>query len=187
MANGIEWNVVATIAAPIVALLLGVVLDRAFGYRPKLIMYFGHSSATRLVPDPPAQPFSVHSHSLFVRNNGRAPARNVRISHAVLTNFSVWPQVPYQVNDLPQGGREIVFPVLLPRQTITITYIYFPPVVFTQFRTGVQSDECIAKGTTVFPAIMPPIWFLVVSGLAQAIGIITVLYLGYIWLHRALQ
>ena len=37
----VEWNVIATIAAPIIALCFGVWLNRRFESRPRLVSYFG--------------------------------------------------------------------------------------------------------------------------------------------------
>ena len=41
----IDWRAVATIAAPIIALFLGVWVNRRFESRSVLISYFGHVAA----------------------------------------------------------------------------------------------------------------------------------------------
>ena len=43
----IAWNVVAITAAPLIALFVGAVLNRAIESRPRLVTYLGHVSALR--------------------------------------------------------------------------------------------------------------------------------------------
>src|SRR5437016_5951552 len=101
----VQWSVVATIAAPILALFVGAAIDRFLERRPKLIVYFAHTSAFRVAA---ATPIQIHTHGIVVRNTGKRPAHNVRVSHYVLPDFNVFPDVPFQVENLPAGGRDIV-------------------------------------------------------------------------------
>lgn len=48
----IDWNVVATIASPVIALFAGVWVNRRFENRPVLISYFSHGSSFRFTPPP---------------------------------------------------------------------------------------------------------------------------------------
>lgn len=47
----IDWNVVATIASPVIALLIGAFLNRALANRPKVVSYLGQVSSIRLSRD----------------------------------------------------------------------------------------------------------------------------------------
>lgn len=44
----IDWQIVATIASPIIALFIGALLDRAIEERPRVVAYLGHVSGIRL-------------------------------------------------------------------------------------------------------------------------------------------
>ena len=109
----IDWQVVAAIAAPIVALFFGVWVNRRFESRPILVSYYGHVSAFTHHPAQ-GQPINVHTHAIVLRNAGRRTATNVRIGHNVLPDFNIWPQLNYSVGSLPGGGQEIIIPTLVP-------------------------------------------------------------------------
>jgi len=140
----IDWRAVATIAAPIITLFVGVWVNRRFESRPHLISYFGHVSAFQTTP-PNADPIFVNTHSVVLRNAGRRRATNVRLRHIVLPDFNVWPAVQYHVDELPGGFREIVIPIVVPGEEITISYLYFAPLTFAQVNAGIKSDEGFAQ------------------------------------------
>ena len=102
----IDWGVVASIAAPIIALFVGVWVNRKFESRPKLISYYGHISAFVHTPEE-GNPFDINTHSVVLGNTGKKSATNVRIRHSVLPDFNIWPHVQYDVEELPGGGAEI--------------------------------------------------------------------------------
>ncbi len=85
----INWRVVATIAAPIICLFVGVWVNRRIESRPILTSYFGYISPFRLVP-PGGQPVFVNTHSVVLRNAGRRCATNVRWQHNLLPDFNIW-------------------------------------------------------------------------------------------------
>ena len=60
---GINWAIVATIAAPLVALGVTVFLLR----RPMVTTYLGHASAHPLAAVDGRPPFDVHTHSLVIQ------------------------------------------------------------------------------------------------------------------------
>ena len=46
---------------------------------------------------------------MVIQNVGKKPANNVRVSHAILPDqFNVFPSVPYTVEQLPDGKKDIV-------------------------------------------------------------------------------
>jgi len=135
----IDWNIVATIAAPTIALLLGAVLERLFENRPRVVAFLGHVSSVYLPRTTP--PMDVYTHSVVIRNAGRKTATNVRIGYATLPDYNVLPDIEYRENKLPGGGREIVIPKLIPKKQVTITYLYFPPLTWGKINTHLESDE----------------------------------------------
>src|SRR5256885_16497211 len=111
----IDWSVAATIAAPILALFIGVALDRFVERKPRLVAYFAHASAFPITGTNP--PVQIHTHSIVVRNTGKKPANDVRVTHNTLPrDFNVYPHVEYQVRALQGGGTDLVFPTLVPGQ-----------------------------------------------------------------------
>lgn len=180
----IDWVVVATIAAPLLTLVAGAVLNHLLEARPRLITYLAHASAFRVNPANGGAPYQVHTHSVVLRNSGKKSAINVRLGHALLPDFQVYPDVQYQVLNLPNGGREILFPAVVPQKQITISYLYFPPVTWNQINTHVESDEGPVKVITVLPQPQYPRWFINTLRLLVYIGAVTTLYLIYLLVGR---
>ena len=81
----VEWSTYAAIAVPIVTLFVGAFLNRVTERRPRIVTYLGHISAHRAQQQDGTH-LDVFTHSVVLKNTGRMPARNVRISHANLPN-----------------------------------------------------------------------------------------------------
>lgn len=174
----INWQVLATIAAPVITLLLGVWINRKFENRPVLFSYYGHVAAFRYTP-PGAQPIPVHTHSVVLRNAGRRSATNVRLHHNVLPDFTIWPGIQHSQETLPDGSRDIVIPTIVPGQQVTISYLYFPPVVFDQINAGIRSDEGFARQTPVLLQRQYPRWLYLSIFTLAAVGSVAIMYLLY--------
>lgn len=112
---------------------------------------------------------------------GRLTAHNVRVPHtrslaASNINVSVLPQTDYSVVPLPTGGDEILFPTLVPGQNVTISYLYYPPIIWSQIHQAVRSDGGIARERKVLltpqpkPLQLAALWTLI------GIGAITCVY-----------
>lgn len=115
----IDWSVVATIASPIIALFVGVVLNRIIERKPKLIAYFTHATAFSLAG---TNPRTVHTHGIVIKNIGKHPALDIRVRHNFLPqHFNIYPAIEYQVQNLPNGGTEIVFPRLVQDEQVSIS------------------------------------------------------------------
>ena len=173
----IQWNIVATIAAPIIALFIGAALNRAIERRPRLVTYLGHVSAHRVEREG-GTPFDVFTHSVVLKNAGGSSAHNVRLTHSVLPTFGVHPSIAYKTEMHPSGEIDIVIPVLVPRQEITISYLYYPPTTWDKINGSVKSDEGLAKFLTVLPAIKYPTWLNAVAVGLMLVGIVALLYIG---------
>lgn len=187
IAVGIDWNVVATIAAPVVALVAGVFINRWFESRPKLISYFGHVSTHQMNP-PNAQGFRVFTHEVVIRNVGRVPATNVRVQHATLPDFHVFPPVQHHVDRTPGGSTDIVIPSIVRNEQVVISYLYFPPLTAAQVNTGIKSDQGFATQIPVLLQRVFPMWFQRIVICLLVLGVVTTAYLSYegiTWLtHR---
>lgn len=173
----IDWNVVATIASPIIALFVGAALNRAIESRPRVVSYLGHVSGIRLTRGD--QPMQVNTHSVVFRNAGGKTANNVRLGHAILPDFQVFPDIEYTVVDLPGGGKEIRFPKLVPKKQFTITYLYFPPLTWDQVHTHVESDEGHVKVLNVLPTVQLSKWMIATLWILVGYGVIGLMYTVY--------
>ena len=171
----IDWGIVATIASPLVALVVGGVLTLMLS-RPVVTTYLGHASAHRADAVAGGKRLDVFTHSLVIQNTGWISASNVKLAHSKLPSFSVYPDVEYRVSDLPGGGQEILFPSLVPNEQITVSYLYFPPVTWDQINLGVKSDEGFAKVIRVIPMRLYPKWLNKLAAVFVLAGAISVLY-----------
>jgi hypothetical protein len=181
----IDWSLVSNIAAPVLALPVGAALDRFLERRPRLLTFYGHVSSFTLHGKAGAS--KVHTHSIVVINNGRKTATNVRLGHNYLPSVEVNPSVPYTVVPLPSGGHEIVIPLLVPREQVTVSYLYFPPITFNLINTYVKSDEGMANAISVLPTRPLPralLWTLRVLVFA---GVVATLYAALATLRALLQ
>jgi hypothetical protein len=176
-----DWKVVATIASPIIGGTFGFFLNRWFADRAKLVVYYGHVASFSLQPAPPGQPANVvHTHAIVVANIGRKLANNVRVSHGngMPPNVRVFPDTEFQTQKLPGGGDEIILPRLVSKQSITISYLYFPPLTFDRIATTVSSDEGFAKKLDVVPMEPAPKWL-------RRVGLLSLVWLATTMIYGA--
>ena len=173
----IDWVVLATIAAPVITPVVVIALTRFFESSPKLICYHGHISTYR-VESGVEKPFNVNSHSLVIKNLGRKPARNVTLTHFMLPNVHVHPMVSYETKEIPQGGKNIVFDSIRPREQITVSYLYYPPVTFDQVNASVTSDEGEARFLPKLPTIETPWpnWRRIITIALAVVGAVAIAY-----------
>lgn len=173
----VNWPVVATIAAPIIALFVGVWINRRFESRPNLISYYGHVSAFRGTAQD-GTPFPVHTHSVVLRNAGRRSATNVRLRHNVLPDFNIFPPLVYRVDQLGDGVQEIVIPTLVPNEEITVSYLYFPPLIAMQINSGIKCDQGFALAIPVLLQRQYPRWFNSIAAVLMFVGLVALIYLA---------
>jgi hypothetical protein len=174
-----DWVVVSTIAAPILSLFVGAWLDRQLEAKAKLIAFYGHVSAFKVRPDG-ADAFDVFTHSVVIRNAGRRPATDVRVSHGVFPpNVTVFPPIEYRTVKIPDGAVDLVIPILVPGQQITISYLYYPPVLYSQVNTSVRSTDGFAQIVNVLPTVPPATWLRRARIVLTVVGAIATAYLGY--------
>ncbi len=169
-----DWQIVVAVAMPVITLFLGIWADRRFERRPKVFFHPGHISSFTL--NAGGNPTTINTHSIVLRNVGRRPATNVRMSHLYLPEFNIWPPVPYSVEQVPNTGPEIVIPIMVPDQELTISYLYFPPMTVSEVNSGVRFDEGIATSIPVLLQRLYPPWFTRIAGAFMVLGAITLIY-----------
>ena len=69
-------------------------------------------------------------------------------------------------------------PSLVPREQVTVHYLYFPPLLWADINTYVKSDEGLAKVLTVLPTPQAPAWQRRIALILLLVGVITIIYLG---------
>jgi hypothetical protein len=161
----------AVLVGPVLGVILGAWLDRTF-QQPKLFYYLGHVSAFRVTQANP--PLTIHTHSMIIRNAGRAVAHNVRLAHTILpVHVNIDP--PREYNITPQN--EVCLPLMVPGDLITVSYLYFPPLTWNQTNTTVRSDEGFGKQILVLPARQYSKRFMRLFAAIVILGWIALLYL----------
>jgi len=153
----LSLEIIAKLLAPLITAIIGAVTKHYLEARPKLITYLGHASAMPLLPQQPnQQPQQVNSHSIVVRNIGKKTAHNLRVGHNLLPlSYQVFPRVSYQVVKGQNNAAEIVIPTLVPDEQVSISYLYFPPILYTDIISYTKSDECMAKTISAIPSPQP--------------------------------
>jgi len=179
----INWEVVGNILGPILALFVGAWLDRVIEKRAQLISYYGHVAAFRYAPAGAAA-INVHTHSVILRNAGRLAATNIRMHHATLPDFNIWPAIPHTVEHLPDGSIDIVIPILVAKEQLTISYLYQAPLTFGQINAGIKCDQGFATPIPVLLQRQFPAWVLVILRVLVVVGATTVVYLLWLLLRH---
>lgn len=177
MSTGID--LLLKISSVVITTVLGYVIKKALEGKPKLITYLVHASAIPLNPQPPStqQPSQVNTHTYVIRNAGRVTAKNVRVGHNYLPNsFQIYPPVSHQIIGVAGGTAEILIPALVPGEELAISYLYFPPVLYTGINSYTKSDEGFAKVVNAIPTPQPTrlVKFIVLS--LMFIGACTIVY-----------
>ncbi|MEN7526491.1 hypothetical protein [Cupriavidus sp. DL-D2] len=119
----------------------------------------------------------LHVHGIAVRNAGKKTAFNVRIGHNLkVHHYTIEPRVKHDTFEGPDGGWEILIPSLVPNEQVLISYLYFPPIVWSQIHSYTKSDEGFARYLNVLPTPLPPRWLIVVFGFFFYFGIAALAY-----------
>ena len=182
----VDWQLVARVATPVLTLFLGVWVNRRFESRPVLITHFGHVSSFNYTP-PGGQAMVINTHTVVLRNVGRKAANNVRMHHNTLPSFNVWPHALYQVENLQGGSTDIVFPVIVPNQMMTVSYLYFAPTTVANVNAGIQSDEGFPQVINVLLQRQYPGWLTRTLSALCILGLIAAGYIVFAVAARLLQ
>lgn len=184
----LNWPLLGEIAKPIAGVILGFLLTRAFERRAKLVSFFLHANAVQMQGD--RGPYMVHTHSVVLRNEGKSAATNVRLSHARLPAYSIFPNTPVTREELPGGVVDLVIPIIRPGEQLTIAYLYFPPLLFSQVHVGIKHDEGFAQPREVVPVTPLRRWQQHVLQCLVIIGMVALIYAIVefsTWLLQALR
>jgi hypothetical protein len=192
----VDWDLMLRIIIPFGTLIAGVFLRVRLEKRSNVVFYIGtesdfairndggQSESAKEKDDPDSKDTNktssvtgVYTHSLVISNNGRASAKNLRVGHVILPeHFFVSPKVDYEIKAIPDSGSDMVFPILRPNETVTVSYLYFQRVGANQIHTYLKSDEGFAKGIPVFQTRLYPKWVRISLLIASVSGFIAWIY-----------
>jgi hypothetical protein len=185
----IDFSLLASIGEKIVLLFAGGLVGRFFERSARLVAFYSHVGAFRIHTQgqPPSM---VHTHSVVIRNAGRLAAHNVHVPHRGMLNaanihISIDPDLAHKVQTLPNGTEEILFAALPAQFQVTISYLYFPPIVFGQINAPIYCDEGSARQINVLPQPQRPRWVLAMLWGLIVIGVIAVVYALFELVRRA--
>lgn len=152
----IDWDIVLKIGLPLTALIVGAILKEVMERRASIQYYVGTLADFKFRGAPPdatsvsvehradadavstsvSQDFPVYTHALVIVNGGRAPAMNVRIGHLVLPqHYHVSPSLNFSIESVKDSGDDIVFPILRPKEQVTVSYLYFQALTPSQIHS----------------------------------------------------
>lgn len=175
----IDVDLALKIGLPAISIVATKIVNDYLERRPKLVCFIQHASEVPISVDQggTSQPVRVRTHAIVVANQGRVPAKNVRIGHLNLPDFDVFPDIQYEKISLPGGSQELLLPILGPKEQITINYLYFRPLTYDQVNTHVKSDEGPAKILNVLPTPQLPRWLIYSVWSMAVFGVCAALYL----------
>ena len=171
----IDWQVLATLMAPIITLFVGVWASRRFESGPVLLTHWGHVSSFNHQGED-GNKFTVNTHTVVISNVGRRAATNVRLSHNYLPSYNIWPRIQHRVEEVPDSSNDIVIPAVIPNQQLTISYLYFHPMTFAEINAGVRCDQGFAVPITVLLQRQHPRWLKYIVGTLVIVGMSTLVY-----------
>lgn len=150
--HGLSWfwnwllKYSAFLVSGVVSIAVAWYVDRFVARRAKLIYYVSHPQwvVPQAVAGQPQIP-AIETFSLFLFNQGRAPAREVHVGHFFLPSSSVFPDIPRDIVQTPGGGVTVRFPVVPPKTLIAISYLVFGNFTVDQIVSYVGSEEGAAQ------------------------------------------
>jgi hypothetical protein len=183
----IDYSLLISAGEKIFLLFVGGLVGRFFERRARVVVFYSHVGAFRLQTQ---QPGMVHTHQVVIRNAGRIAAHNVHVPHRGMLNaanihVSIEPHLAHTIQVLPNGTEEILFPALPAQFQVTVSYLYFPPLVFSQINAPIYSDEGPARVINVLPQPQWPRWLLAVFWCLVFIGAVAVVYALFELVRRA--
>ncbi len=173
----IDWTLAVQVVGGTILLVIGGFLTRLFERKPHVIYFISHASGFRQRNTELGEEFWIFAHSIVLRNTGRRTAKNVRIGHRILPDqFNVFPSTDYEINHLPDGGDEIIIDQLVPREQVTISYLYSPPLTYQDIIGEVKHDDGFARLHQVLLQRQYPKSLNIVAGILTLLGAITLIY-----------
>jgi len=182
----INWELVYEIAKILIAIFVGAWINRKFERRAHLVVYLGHIAHHKIDKDT-----IILTWSVVLRNSGKLAAHNVRVKHSIPPmHFEIRPPRPYLTEAIDDGGQDIVFDKVVPKEELYISYIRNLPVGSSEpavINRGISCDEGGPQVLNYIPMRQYPIWLQRMSGIFVLIGVIATVYLVWelvSWMYK---
>ena len=170
-----DIDLIAKVAAPLLSLVVAALIKHYLEGKSRLVTYIGHVSAFPNNSGP-----RTHTHSVVLQNAGKKSAVNVRVPHGVpLAGVSVQinPPMHYSFEFNPTDAFEILIPTLAPKEQVTISYLYYEPIVWSQISYQPKSDDGLAEIVQAIPAPRPNVSVRYAGFVLSFIGLTYIIYL----------
>jgi hypothetical protein len=149
----------AVLSNALVSIFIAWYVDRLIARRARLVVYTSHPQWVLLQPQqgqPPIAP--IETFSLFIFNQGKAPAREVHVEHYFLPACNLYPDIPRDIVQTPGGGIAIRFAMIPARTLITISYLIFGNYTVENIISYIGSEEGHAQRIPVMLQRVFPPW-----------------------------
>jgi hypothetical protein len=165
------------LATGVVTFIVGYLLNRVTEKKADLIYYTSHPQLV-IPPQQPGQQAvgPIGTFTLFLWNQGKAPARDAHIGHFFLPAHNVYPDIPREVVNTPGGGYAIRFPVIPPLVLVSISYLFLGAFEVNQILSYLGSESGAAKHIPVMlqrifsPWVLNALRLLLLLGLWVAVN-----------------
>jgi hypothetical protein len=171
----------------VVSFIVSYIFYRLTSRFSDLIFYTSHVQWVTLPPQQNAPAVGpIGTFTLFLWNQGKAPAREVHVGHFFLPGNNVFPDIPRNIVQTPSGGEAIRFPVVPPKTLVSISYLFFGTHSVEQIVSYVGWEEGRAKRIPVILQRIWPRWFnamalmFFVAGMWVVVNIVFSL-IKYLW------
>lgn len=175
----------ALLTSALLSVLVAWYIDRFIARRAKLVFYTSHPQWVALPPPAQGQPgvAPIGTFSLFLFNQGKAPAREAHVGHYFLPAYNVYPDIPRDVVQTPGGGTAIRFAIIPPRLLITISYLIFGDFNIENVISYVGSEEGAAQRIpVVLQRVFPP-WAIKLTYIVMFLGTWVLLNASFSLVH----
>jgi hypothetical protein len=109
------WNLRPEIVKAVLTILTGWLIHRLTTKAADLISYASHLQTVQVPPQGQVPGGLIQTFSLFLFNQGKAPAKDVQVLHYYMPAHSVYPDLPRTQIQTPGGGTTIHFASIPPR------------------------------------------------------------------------
>ncbi|QKY02826.1 hypothetical protein G3257_11610 [Janthinobacterium lividum] len=150
----IDTDILSKIIAPVLTAAILAIIKFYLEGKSKLTTYYSHSSSFNLKD---INNTIINTHSIVLINTGKKTAKNVRVSHANLPiNINVFPHIEFEIKKNEQNGTaDLIFSTLVPKEQVTISYLYFPPLTWNNVNSTIKSDDGFAQQIQFIPSPQP--------------------------------
>lgn len=153
MVWGVDVDAVIRIVSPVMVSIITVIVKNFTERKPRLIVYLksatqhpiprqSNSDNSNSAAVDEVRSAHVNTHVIIIKNIGKKTANNVRIDHEYFPeSYHVFPPINHVVTKREGGSAEILIPTLVPDEDVQISYLYFPPILWTTVNAYVKCDE----------------------------------------------